>query len=178
MREHRDSATVGGIKRVALRAEAGAAGGLVAAVVVAALFLVDGAIHLHPLAVPEALASGLLGGGNGASGAISQAGSFAVVTVEVTAYTVVHLLTFAAVGATAAFVIDISSFWKGLLGSVAYVGIACTGLLYFVRWMVDTPVALDVLGLPRVIAANAVAGAIIGTALYLGEHGDADEVPA
>jgi hypothetical protein len=44
--------------------------------------------------------------------------------------------------------------------------------------MVDTPVALDVLGLPWVIAANVVAGAIIGTALYLGEHGDPEEVPA
>jgi len=176
MRDLRNSTRHSGIRQFALRAEAGIAGGLIAAVVVAALFFLDGAIHLHPLAVPQALASGLLGGGNDASGAISQVGSFAVVTVEIVAYTLVHLLTFGAVGATAAFVVDVSSFWKGLLGGVAYVGIACTGLLYFVGWMADTPVALDVLGLPRVLVANVIAGGIIGTALYLGEHGEEERI--
>jgi hypothetical protein len=154
------------------RAPAGAAGGLTAAIVIAILFFVEGAIHLHPLGVPVALASGMLGGGSSSAGASGQVDSVVILAIQVLAYTVLHLLTFAAVGALAAFVVDASAVWTSVLGGIAYASVAYTGLLYAARWIVDAPVALDVLGLPRVLAANAVAGAIIGIALYLAEHGD------
>lgn len=153
------------------RAAAGAAGGLTAAVVIAILFFVEGAIHLRPMGVPVALASGKLSGASSA-GASGQVDSAVMQGVEVLAYTVLHLLTFAAVGAVAAFVVDASAVWKSVLGGIAYASVAYTGLLYAARWIVDAPVALDVLGLPRVLAANAVAGAIIGMALYLAQYDD------
>jgi hypothetical protein len=82
----------------------------------------------------------------------------------------VHVLTFAIVGASTALVVRVSTFWKSLAGSVIYATVVCTGLLYVVGWLAGSPVALDVLGLPRVLLANALAGAIIGTALYLGQQ--------
>ncbi|MGH7582314.1 MAG: hypothetical protein ACREL5_03700 [Gemmatimonadales bacterium] len=159
--------------RFLLRAEAGAVGGLVGAVAVALLFFFERAIHLHPLAVPTALASGFLGGASGASsgsGMLGGVSSDLVIILEMLVYTVVHLLTFAAVGFSAVFVVDGSRFWTSLWGGAAYAGVTCTALLYLVRWIAGTPVALDVVGLPRVLLANVLAGAIIGVALYTAEH--------
>ena len=158
--------------RLLRRVEAGAAGGLVAAVTVAAFFFVQGAINLHPLSVAVALASGLLGGASRDPGATSQMISFVVVPLEIIAYTVVHVLVFAVVGATAALVVNVSPFWQGLAGAVAYTCVVCTGLLYLARWFVGAPTALDVLGLPRVLLANALAGVVIAAALYLGKQSD------
>lgn len=76
------------------------------------------------------------------------------------------------VGAAAAFVVDASAFWKSMLGGIAYASVAYTSLLCAARWIVDAPVALDVLGLARVLVANAVAGAIIEVALYQAEYRD------
>ncbi len=159
--------------RVAHRVQAGVAGGLLAAAAVAGLFFVEGALRLQPLVIPTALASALFGGAGNSPGMISQVQSFVVLVLQVLGYTVLHLLTFAAVGATAAFILNASAFWKSLAGGVAYTSIVCTGLLYVLRWYAGTPVAIDVLGLPRVLLANALAGAIIGTALYLEERGAA-----
>jgi len=154
-----------------LRAESGTAGGLIAAVVVAVLFFVQGAITLHPLSVPAGLASGLFGGADSSgTGFFGRAGTDVAMGFEVVAYTVVHLLVFAAVGASAVLVVDSSTFWRSVIGGIAYAGATCTGLLYLVRWTVSTPVALDVVGLPRVLMANAVAGAIIGVSLHLAER--------
>lgn len=164
-----------GVTRFVHRAEAGAAAGLLAAIAVAILFLVEGALHLHPFAVPSALASGLLGGGRSSAGALSPVGSLVALGVEILqilAYTVLHLLAFAAVGAMAAFVLDVSSLWRGVMGGAAYASVACTALLYLVRWIADIPVALEVLGVPRVLLVNAFAGAIIGISLYLTERSD------
>lgn len=166
------------VPRFVLRVQAGAAGGLIAAIAVAALFFLLGAIRLQPFSVPASLASGLFGGGSSATGATSQPGSFVAIVVEILAYTAVHLLAFGAVGATAGLVVTASSFWKSVLGGAAYAAVACTILLYLVRWLADAPVAVDVLGLPRVLLANALAGAIIGTAIYLGEQSSARELEA
>lgn len=160
------------VTRLVHRLEAGAAGGIAAAVAIAALFFMEGAVDLHPLSAATSLATGLLGGGSGGSGAASQVGSYVIVPLEMAAYSVVHLLAWVAIGVTAAFVVKASAFWTSLAGAVAYTCIAGTGLLYLVRWFADAPVALDVLGFPRVLLANALAGAVIGTALYLGEQSD------
>jgi hypothetical protein len=157
------------------RAEAGTAAGLLAAVTVAMLYFLEGALRLHPLSVPAALASGLFGGVGSGPRALGPGGSFVVLGVElleILGYTVLHLLAFAAVGAVAAFVLDVSTMWTGALGGAAFAGVAGTGLMYMVRWAVGTPVALDVLGLPGVLLTNALAGAVIGISLYLTEHHD------
>jgi hypothetical protein len=156
------------------RLEAGVVAGLFAGVAVATLFLMDGAVHLHPLSVPISLASSLLNDGSMPTGPFGQAGAFVLLGIELVAYTVIHLLAFATVGATAALFVDATSFSKSLWGGVAYGSVTCTGLLYAVRWIADTPVALDVLGLRAVLLANAVAGAIIGVVLYLSEKGNAE----
>lgn len=166
------------LSQLFLRVQAGATGGVIAAVAVAALFLVQGAIQLHPLSTPAALATGFFGANPSGAGGTSSVTSVIVLGVEILAYTVIHVLTFAAVGTTAAFVLDGAAFWRSLWGGVAYAGIGCTGLLYGVRLVAGTPVALDVLGLPRVLLANALAGAIIGTVIYLVEHGEAPTAKA
>lgn len=168
----------GSLKRLLLRAEAGAAGGLIGAVAVAALFLVKGAIHLHPFAVPAALSSGLLGGASNGSGMSGGLGSDLLTILEMLVYAVLHLLTFAAVGVGAGFFVDGSRFWKSVGIGAVYAGVTCTGLLYVVSGVAATPVAVDVLGLRWVLLANMLAGAIIGAALYVVEHGDDGDVAA
>ncbi len=182
MNEHRVRPSAanrpGSVTRYLHRVQAGAAGGLLGAVAVAALFFLQGALALHPLTVPAALASALFSGGSAGSGAAGSLGSYFLLPLEILAYTVVHVTVFAAVGASAALVLNGSGFWRSLAGGVAYTSVTCTGLLYLVLWFADTPVALDVLGLPRVLLANALAGAIIGTALYLVDQGDDRAMPA
>ncbi len=166
-----------GLARFLLRAEAGAVGGLIGAIAVALLFFLDGAIHLRPLAVPAALTSGLFGAATnnpvGTNGVVPDA----INILEMAEYTVAHLLTFAAIGISAAFVLDGARFWKAVWSGAAYVGVTGTGLLYIVSWGIGTPVAVDVLGLPRVLLANGLAGAIIGVGLYAVEHGDDGNLP-
>ena len=142
-----------------------------AAVVVAVLFFLEGAIHLHPLSVPAALASGLLGTQSSGPASTNAVTSDVVGILEMLVYTVAHLMTFAAVGISAAFVLDGARFWRSVWGGAGYAAAACTALLYIVRWIAGTPVALDVVGLPRVLLANTLAGAIIGIAIYAAEHG-------
>ncbi|HET9064363.1 MAG TPA: hypothetical protein VFN22_00890 [Gemmatimonadales bacterium] len=163
----------GSLKHSLLRAEGGAVGGLIGAVVVALLFFFEGALHLHqPLAVPSALTSAWFGGVDGSSGAASGLGADVITLFRFLVYTLVHLLTFAAVGASAALVLAGSRFWESVGAGAIYGGAVCTLLLYLVGRLADTPVALDVLGLRRVLLANMLAGAFIGIALYVAEHGD------
>lgn len=154
------------MKASLLRVEAGAFAGLLAGMSVAVFFLVQGVIHLRPFAVPVDLASSLLGWSRGGDSS-GPVGSLAILGLGVIVYTGLHLATFAAIGVGAAFLLDGRYFLPSLVGGVIYGSIACTGLLYATRWMVDAPVALDVLGLGRVLQANALAGGIIGTVLYL-----------
>ncbi len=144
-----------------------------AAITLAVLFFLEGAITLHPLSIPVALGSGLFGGVTSGSGAVSQVPSFLMLSIDLLAYTALHVLAFTAVGAGGALVLKASSFWRSLIGGIVYATVTCTGLLYLVGRLADAPVALGVLGLPRVLLANAVAGAVIGTALYLGEQSEA-----
>ena len=161
----------GSTMRFLLRAQTGAIGGLFAAVAVAVVFFAVGAMHLHPLAVPVNLASGLFGDTNQASGGLSQLDADVIIGVEVLAYTALHLLVFAVVGAGAVFVLRGASFWSNVLGGAVYGGVAYTSLRYLIGWIADTPLALDLLGLPRVLLVNGLAGTIIGAFLYLAEHG-------
>ncbi len=157
--------------RFMLRAEGGAAGGLMGAVAVAFIFFIDGAIRLHPLAVPSALTSAWFAGAGAGSSAPSGLSLDFASLLHLLVYTIAHLLTFAAVGVGAAFVVDGSRFWKSVGIGAIYAGVVCTALLYLVGSIRNTPVALDVLGLQRVLLANMLAGAMIGGALYVVEHG-------
>ncbi len=133
-------------------------------------------VHSRPLAVPVALTSAWVGGVSGVSVAAGLWGSDFVNILQVLVYTVAHLLVFAAVGASAAFVLEGSRFWKSVCGGALYVGGACTVLLYVVSWITDSPVAPQVLGLRGVVLANLLAGATVGVALYMVEHGDHRDV--
>lgn len=148
------------------RVEAGAVAGLLAGIAIAVFFVAEGAIHLHPLRVPVDLASGLLGAPGG-GGPLGPVGAFAVRAFEVLVYTVIHLLAFVGIGVVAALLPEERTFWTSLFGGVLYGSIMCTGVLYATRWILGVPVALDLLGLGRVLLANAAAGAIIGVVLYL-----------
>jgi hypothetical protein len=153
--------------RIARRVEAGAAGGLLAGIAVAALFFVQGAISLHPFTVPASLASGLFSGGSGGPVTMSQPAAFLVLLLEVLAYTALHALAFVAIGAIAGLVVNGQTLWSSAFSGAAFSTAACTGLLYLAGWFFDAQVALDVLGLPRVLLVNAAAGVIIGTSLHL-----------
>lgn len=153
------------LRRVAVGAKAG----LLAGVGVAVLFLIEDAVRLRPLSTPAALASGLLDGG-AAGGLIERLASGGALAAWIMAYTLLHLLVFAGVGVIAAFALEVRSFWRALLGGAVYGSVVCTGFLYGARWIVESPIALDALGVPSVLLANAMAGAILGLALHLEER--------
>ncbi|MEO8480259.1 MAG: hypothetical protein ABI542_11580 [Gemmatimonadota bacterium] len=159
-----------------LRAEGGAAGGLIGAVAVAVMFFINGAIHLTPLAVPSALTSAWFAGTSAGSSAPTGLSLNLVVVLNLLVYTALHLVTFAIVGVSATFVVEGSRFWKSVCTGAIYAGVVCTGLLYVVGSVRNTPVALEVLGLHRVLLANMLAGAMIGGALYVVEHGAEHDV--
>jgi len=161
------------------RVTAGAEAGLLAGAGVALFLLIQGTIHLQPLATPLSLASGLLGPetADPGGGMLARVAAGAALGVTLLIYTTLHFLTFAAVGVGGAFLLDASSFWVSLWKGVAYGSVLCTGLLYGSRWVTDAPVALDTLGLPSVFLVNAMAGAILGLGLHLaqldvGDDGD------
>jgi len=148
------------------RVAAGMKAGLLAGIGVAFLFLVEDAFRLRPLATPAVLASGLLEGG--AAGAlIERLAAGGALAGWIVTYTLLHLVVFAGVGAAAAFILEVESFWKALLGGAVYGSVVCTAFLYGAQWIVETPIALDALGLPSVLLANAMAGTILGLALHL-----------
>lgn len=151
------------------RAAAGAEAGVLAGAGVAVFFLVGDAVQLHLFSTPLALASQLFGplAADPAGSTLDRVLAFSTLGVRLFEFTALHFLTFVAVGAVAAFVLDVGSFWRSLWGGVAYACVVCTGLLYASGWVVDSPVAVRALGLPSVLLANAMAGAIIGVGLHL-----------
>jgi hypothetical protein len=153
------------------RVASGATAGIVAGIAVAIFYLVVGAVRLQPFAVPVTLSSELLRASNVAATTVTAArmASLESIGAQVLTYTVLHLLTFAAVGVVAAFVLDVASFWLSLLGGVAYGSVVCTAVLYASGWVAATPIALHSLGLRSVLLANAMAGGVLGLALHL-EH--------
>jgi hypothetical protein len=159
------------------RAATGAEAGLLAGGGVAILFLVEDAIQLQPFSTPLALASGVVGFGSVDlhAGLVSQIAGFGALGVTLLAYTALHFLSFAAVGVAAAFVLDVTSFWTSLWSGVAYGTVACTGLLFGGRWIADAPFAPDALGMPSVLLANAMAGAILGIGLHLARSDGEDD---
>jgi hypothetical protein len=160
----------GGIKQFMFRAEAGAMGGLIAAVAVAVLFFVQGAVEMHPFSVPLNLASGFFGDTTAVVGDLGRLRGNIVLGGELLGYTILHLLAFGVAGAGAVFVLSGTAFWPSVFGGALYGGLSCTGLLYVARWTAGTPVALDVIGLPKVLLVNGFAGLIIGASLYLAER--------
>lgn len=148
------------------RVATGMKAGLLAGIGVAVFFLIEDAFRLRPLSTPAALASGLLDGG-AVGGLIARLAAGGALAGWIITYTLLHLIVFACVGAAAAFVLEAGSFWKALFGGAVYGSVVCTGFLYGAQWTVETPIALDALGLPSVLLANAMAGTILGLVLHL-----------
>jgi hypothetical protein len=151
------------------RVAAGAKAGLLAGAGVAVLFLLEDAVQLRPLSTPAALASGLLDGGaaNGAGELITRLASGGALAARIIVYTLLHLLAFAGVGVVAAFALEARFFVKALLTGAVYGSVVCTGVLYGAGWIIESPFALDALGVPSVLLANAMAGTILGLTLHL-----------
>jgi hypothetical protein len=155
------------LMRLLERASVGAEAGLLAGASVVVFFLVQDAFVLRPLATPLALTSGLLGEPLDLERRVATAATVGNVGARLLTYTVLHFLAFAALGVAAAFLIPVRSFWTSLWSGVVFGSLASTGLLYASRWVADVPVALDTLGMPSVLLANAMAGAILGVTLHL-----------
>lgn len=148
----------------------GAEAGLLAGVGVVLVFLVGDVLRLAPAETPTLLAAELFGVRvDGAeSGLISATVEMAVTGFRVVAYTVLHFCAFALVGVAGAFVLSTGSLGASVVGGALYGGTACSAIFYGCRWIVrDAPVVLQGVAPSAVILANCLAGAVIGSALYL-----------
>ncbi|MDT8340809.1 MAG: hypothetical protein RQ751_04785 [Longimicrobiales bacterium] len=159
----------------------GAEAGLMAGAGVVFLFLIQDALHLTPLATPEALAAGLFGPGGYRydTDLLARAAGIATTATSLLGYTLLHFLTFAAVGVLAAFTLAGASWLGSLVQGGLFGATVCTGVFYGCRWLMETPVRLESVGPASVVVANLVAGVILGGALYIARHVDEQaEAPA
>ena len=158
------------------RATHGAEAGLLAGGAVVALFLFQDAVRLAPLATPSALTQGFFGPGGVAfdTALLAQAAAMVGTGMSLLAYTVLHFLTFALVGVSAAFVLGGGAWWGAVAGGALYGVTVCTGAFYGARYLLHAPIHFDQIGLPTVLVANLVAGVVMGGGLYL-VRGDGEE---
>ena len=152
----------------------GVGAGLLAGASVIALFLVYDALRMNPVATPmefarvlfgvEGPALGVTDSGSGAT----RAATIATAVFRLIAYTGMHFLVFAGLGALAArlfarFRIPPNAFTGALYGLTA-----CTAVLFAAFMIVWPPVTgPSVVG---ILIANACAGAIIGIQLRGGQR--------
>lgn len=148
----------------------GAEAGLLAGVAVAAIFFVGDAVHLTPLSTPTALGRTFVGpGGLHLTGDFPD-GSVAAVTwaANLLALSLIHLLSFALLGVGAVLLFRRAGWRLNALTGALYGALACTGVFYLSMAAAGATVARA--GLPSpiaVVAANLVAGAIIGGGVAL-----------
>ena len=154
----------------------GAEAGLMAGAGVILLFLFQDALHLEPLATPSALATGFFGpaGYRYDTDVLARAAGMAAMGARLVSYTLLHFLTFAAVGVVAGFALRGSSWLGSLLGGALFGATFCTGVFYAARWIMDAPVHLDAVGFPGIVVANVVAGVILGGGLYVARASDGE----
>lgn len=148
----------------------GAEAGILAGVAVVLVFLAGDVLHLAPVETPTLLAAELFGVRvNGAeSGLIASTVELAVTGFRLLAYTVLHFCAFALVGVAGAFILGTTSLGASIAGGTLFGGTACSAIFYGCRWIAgDTPVVMEGVAAPTVILANCLAGAILGSALYL-----------
>lgn len=148
----------------------GAEAGLLAGIVVAAVFFVGDLVHLSPLSTPSAMGRTFVGpGGLQLTGDFPD-GSVAAVAwaANLLALSLLHLLSFAALGVGAVLLFRTAGWhldpWTGAL----YGAVACTAALYAGVAAAGATVAeAGIPSLGAVVATNVVAGAIIGGGVQL-----------
>lgn len=151
------------------RAIAGAEAGAVAAAGVAFAFFLMDVIHLQPLSTPTALSGAVLGPAGFELDVSFLSGPLAVVSLglRLAAFTLLHFLTLALVGAAAAVFLD----WRSLAGSLSkgalVLGALCTAVFYGVSLISESTLALESPGFRAVVIANVFAGLLIGGFLWV-----------
>lgn len=163
-------------KRCALGAEAGllAGGGVVL------LFLFMDVVQLTPLATPNALAAGLFhpAGYEYDTGLMASLATWVGTGFHLATYTVLHFVTFAALGVVASLLLGSFGWIGSLVGGTAFGLTACTGVFLFSRSVLDTPVVMESVSVPALLLANGVAGVLLGVGVYLGGRPDDEEAVA
>jgi len=153
-------------QRVINGAEAGLLGG--ASVVL--VFLVGDVMRLAPVETPTLLAAELFGMrvSGAESGLIATTVGTVVTGIRLLAYTVLHFCAFALAGVGGAFLLGTRSLGTSVVAGALYGSGACSAIFYGCRWVSDAaPVALEGVTTLTVVVVNGVAGAVIGSALYL-----------
>jgi hypothetical protein len=155
-------------KRCAYGAEAG----LLAGGGVALLFLFLDVVHLTPLATPSALAGGLFhpAGYEMDTGLMARIASWVGTGFHLLTYTVLHFATFALLGVVASLLLGNLGGGGSLLGGTVFGLTACTGVFYWSRSLLDTPVVMESIGFPSLVVANGLAGVLLGVGVYLGRQ--------
>ena len=138
--------------------------GLMAGVAVAVFFLIGDVLRLSPLATPLSLGEILMAPGGFEVDLPVLAQLVAVVSygASLVAFTLLHLLVFAALGVGAVAWFDLKDKPLTAKSGALYGLVVCTVVFYAGLLLPMGAVAESVPGLWSVLAANVVAGAVIG----------------
>lgn len=152
-------------KRLERGAEAGLAGGLA----VAAVFFLGDVLHLEALSTPTALSTHFFGPGGQVINMPEVAGIAGIVTMggRVVAYSLIHLLAFAALGMGAALLLHGRSWLGMMVGGALYGATACTAVFLAGRLISGSPFVVEPLSPTALILVNALAGAVMGLVLQV-----------
>lgn len=128
--------------------------GLLAGVAVAAFFLLVDAMQAEPLSTPRFLAGALFGRAPGEAG-----------LVLVSAFTVVHLVAFAAIGGAAQLLFRLTELPLNPLTGAVYGVFVCT-LLFYGSLLTTGVDVLPATSWPAILAGNLLGGVVLGTYLH------------
>lgn len=159
---------------VRTRVSQGIHAGLLAGVAVALFFFVADLIRLEPLATPLALQRSFLGPGGSpidlpVVAEVAAVGAFAV---RLLAFTIVHLLTFAVLGAGAGLVLLGRKPGACALTGAFYGLVVCSLVFYGSILVTGAHLVTAVPGVLPVAGANLAAGAVMGAYLGLAPRPD------
>jgi len=152
-----------------VRVKTGAEAGLLAGAAVALFFFVLDLLAIHPFSTPTALAARWFGPGGYEIDVsmLARASAFIGSAFKLAVYTVSHFLAFAALGALAGGVADWSRGLGSSLGTGALFGLTvCSAVFYGGNLLFGGAVLSQLPGLPSVLAANLVAGLVIGGMMH------------
>jgi hypothetical protein len=146
------------------RAGIGVRAGLLAGGFVAAAFFVADLARFAPLATPVALSGGLLGSGSASFDSPLLVSSLALVSFggHLAGITLVHFLTFAALGAGAVLVCDVCEVPLNIW-TAALFGLSAFSLTFFAAtWLTGAARVVELPGPRSVLLVNLLAGAVMG----------------
>ncbi len=142
----------------------GVQAGLLAAGVVATTFFVADLARLAPLATPIALSGGILGSAATTFDSPFLLSSVAIVSFggHLAAITLVHLLSFAALGALAVLVCHACHAPLNALTAALYGLVVFSLVFYTATWLTNAASVVELPSLGSVLLVNLLAGAVMG----------------